>query len=187
MSAARVHDLPARAEMQLLIVFADLTRFTAMSRQVADPDLADTVDAFYQMVVSRVAAAGGRVVKFMGDAALIVFPEDGVDEGVEALLDLKQSIDAWMAGLGWECRLHVKAHFGQVVAGPFAGPGEPRFDVLGKEVNAAALLDSTGVALSVAAFRKLSPALRKRFKKHTPPVTYIRTEDPHRLRPGRPI
>jgi hypothetical protein len=37
--------------------------------------------------------------------------------------------------------------------------------------------DATGVTLSVAAFRKLGPALRRRFKKHTAPVTYIRLED----------
>jgi hypothetical protein len=47
------------------------------------------------------------------------------------------------------------------------------------------MLDSTGVALSVEAFRKLSPDMRRRFKKHTPPITYIRTEDPHRFRPRR--
>jgi hypothetical protein len=49
-------------------------------------------------------------------------------------------------------------------------------------VNTTALLDSSGVTLSVAAFRKLSPPLRRRFKKHTPPVTYIRAEDPRRFR-----
>ena len=89
-----------------------------------------------------------------------------------------QAIDAFMADNKWECRLNVKAHFGTVIAGPYAG----RFDVLGKNVNAAAMLDSPGVALSVDAFRKLSPERRKRFKKHTAPVTYIRLEDPHRLR-----
>ena len=44
------------------------------------------------------------------------------------------------------------------------------------------VLDSAGVTLSVAAFRKLSPPLRRRFRKHTPPVTYIRAEDPRRFR-----
>ena len=39
------------------------------------------------------------------------------------------------------------------------------------------MLDATGVTLTVNAFRKLGPALRRRFKKHTPPVTYIRLED----------
>jgi hypothetical protein len=60
--------------------------------------------------------------------------------------------------------------------------GDKHHDVIGKTVNPAAMLDSTGVTLSVTAFRKLGPALRRRFKKHTPPVTYIRAEDPRRLR-----
>ena len=80
--------------------------------------------------------------------------------------------------------LHLAAtlHFGTAVAGPFGSAGNKRHDVIGKVVNTAALLDSSGVTLSVAAFRKLSPPLRRRFKKHTPPVTYIRTEDPRRFR-----
>jgi len=64
-----------------------------------------------------------------------------------------------------------------VVAGSLKKKGDKRYDVIGKTVNVAATLEATGVALSVAAFRKLEPALRRRFKKHTPPVTYIRLED----------
>ena len=49
-------------------------------------------------------------------------------------------------------------------------------------VNTAARLDASGVTLSVEAFRKLGPELRTRFKKHTLPITYIRSEDPRRFR-----
>jgi len=48
--------------------------------------------------------------------------------------------------------------------------------------NVAAMLDATGVTLSVEAFRKLGPDVRARFKKHTPPITYIRLQDPRRSR-----
>ena len=171
-------ETSVRAEVPLLIAFADLTRFAAQSMCVSDVELAAMMDAFYQRVTTRIDGAGGRVVKFIGDAALIVFPEAAADRGIGALLDLKEDIDAFMTDAQWECRLNVKVHFGTVIAGPYAG----RFDVLGKNVNAAAMLDSPGVALSVEAFRKLSPERRKRFKKHTAPVTYIRLEDPHRLR-----
>jgi hypothetical protein len=40
-------------------------------------------------------------------------------------------------------------------------------------VNTAATLESRNFALSAQAFRKLGPAARKAFRKHTPPVTYI--------------
>ena len=150
------------------------------SQRVSDLDLADTLDAFYECVAVPVEKAGGRVVKFMGDAALIVFPQDAVDRGVEALLQMKDAVDDLMESRRWECRLTIKAHFGTTVAGPFGAAGAKRFDVIGKAVNMTAALEGRGVTLSVAAFRKLRPELRRRFRKHTPPVTYIRFEDSRR-------
>jgi adenylate cyclase len=175
-------DVTSRTEIDLLIAFADLTRFAAQSTRVTDEELARVMDAHYERVAARIEPAGGRVVKFIGDAALMVFPVDEADRAAIALLDLKEEVDAAFAELGWECRLVVKVHRGPVIAGPYGARSGKRFDVLGKTVNAAALLDSTGVALSVEAFRALGPELRKRFKKHTAPITYIRAEDPHRFR-----
>lgn len=171
-----------RTETSLLVAFVDLTRFASQSQRVGDVELADGIDAYYEQVGASVQDAGGRVVKFVGDGVLIVFAEDRVDRGVETLLALKEAVDRSMAERGWECRLIAKAHFGTAVAGPFGAAGDKRHDVIGKVVNIAAQLDSAGVTLSVAAFRKLSPPLRRRFKKHTPPVTYIRAEDPRRFR-----
>jgi adenylate cyclase len=174
-----------RPEVPLLVVFVDLTRFAVQSQRVRDSELADTLDAYYERVAVTVEAAGGRVVKYIGDGALVVFGEDTVDRGVQALLELKESVDTFMETRGWDCRLVVKAHFGPAVAGPFGAASDKRFDVIGKAVSTAATLDSTGVTLSVDAFRKLGPALRRRFKKHTTSVIYIRQEDPRRVRGAR--
>jgi class 3 adenylate cyclase len=171
-----------RSEVPLLIAFVDLTRFAAQSQRTEDLELAETIDAYYEHVGAAVRTGGGSVIKFEGDAALIVFPATAVDRGVEALLALKDSVDDLMTRRGWECRLVVKAHFGSVIAGPFGAAGDKRADVIGKAVNVAAMLDSTGVTLSVEAFRKLGPDVRARFKKHTPPITYIRLQDPRRSR-----
>jgi len=86
-----------------------------------------------------------------------------------------------MAQQEWDCRLVVKAHFGLVAEGTFPVGTERRYDVLGKTVNIAARLEAgAGVALSAEAFRRLGLEARRRFKKHTPPITYIRAEDSHR-------
>ena len=111
-----------------------------------------------------------------------MFPETAVDVAVETLFQVKQSVDVLLIEGGWDCRFRAKVHFGTAIAGSFGETGEKRYDVIGKAVNTAAVLDSTGIALSVAAFRKLGPEVRKRFKRHTPPVTYIGSEDP---RPSR--
>ncbi|HUH04421.1 MAG TPA: adenylate/guanylate cyclase domain-containing protein [Kofleriaceae bacterium] len=178
-------DRSERAPARLLIAFIDLTRFTACVMRTEAAVLADIVDVYYRRVGARVSSSGGRVVKFIGDAVLIVFPEQHIDAGVEALLDIKAEVDAWLRSIGWDARAIVKVHVGTPIAGPF-GPSEV-FDVIGADVNISATLESLGFALSAEAFRALSPASRKRFKKHTPPVTYIRTEDPHPHRTGRAI
>jgi adenylate cyclase len=172
----------SRVQVSVLVAFLDLTRFAAESLRYSDSEIADTLDVLYERITEDVTFAGGTVVKFIGDAALIVFAENMVDRGVKTCLDLKSTIDHLMAERGWNSRLHVKAHFGTVIAGPYGGAGSKRYDVIGKTVNTAAMMQSPGVALSVAAFRKLSPEMRTYFKKHTPPVTYIRAEDPHRVR-----
>ena len=172
-------------QVSVLVAFVDLSRFAAHTEDVDDVAVAAIVDGYYELLDETVRATGGRVVKFIGDAGLLVFPADAVDAGVLALFELKQRVDAFMAERAWPCRLMVKAHFGPVAAGSFGARGDKRFDVLGKTVNTTARLESTGVALSADAFRRLGPEMRKRFKKHTPPIAYIRHEDPRPLRRGR--
>ena len=166
----------SRIEQAVLIVFADLTRFTVNARSTPDATLADLIDAYYRHAESLVAAAGGRVVKFMGDAFLAVWPEARAGGGVEALPDLKRDIDAWWAAKSWDSRVVLKAHFGRAVAGPFGA--EARFDVIGNEVNVAATLPARTVSLSAEAFRCLENGKRGAFKKHTAPVVYIPAGDP---------
>jgi class 3 adenylate cyclase len=110
---------PAPTVVPLLIAFADLTHYGAESSRLDDRRLAEIMDEFYERVSARIEAGGGTVVKFLGDAALVVFPEERVDQGIAALLELKREIDAFFEDLGWPSRLLVKAHFGTVVAGPF--------------------------------------------------------------------
>jgi class 3 adenylate cyclase len=172
--------MPDFSEVFLLVAFTDFTRFAAQAERLQDSEVAGVMDGYYELAGEVVAHGGGRVVKFIGDATLAVFPEGAIDRGVLALLDLKDAADRLMIERGWESRLRVKGHFGPVIAGSFGMSAEKRYDVLGKTVNVTARLEASGVALSVEAFRQLGPDVRKRFKKHTPPVTYIRVEDPHR-------
>ena len=162
-----------RLEVPLFIVFADLAGFGADVRRTADGDVAEILDGLYERIDARISGAGGRVVKFVGDAALAVFPEDAGDRATSALFALKDEADAWLRGRGWNATLTFKVHFGVVVAGPFGGKSDKRFDVIGSDVNAAATLAGRPFVLSAAAFRKLSAETRRHFKKHTPPVVYI--------------
>ena len=171
-----------RVQVSLLVAFVDLTFFALQSTRVPDAELADIVDGYYRRLAARVTAAGGRVVKYMGDGALVVFDAEDTEQGVTALLDVRQIVDRYFEDLGWSCRATVKAHVGTVIAGPYGPPDDLRFDVIGKAVNTTAMLDTTGITLSHEAFHRLSPALRQRFQEHAPPTTFIGAEDQPRFR-----
>src|SRR5207245_3792885 len=167
----------------LLVAFTSFNRYTAQIDRVDDAVVARVMDDYYQLAGSAIRSTGGRVVKFIGDATLAVFPPDQVERAILGLLELKDAADSFMAERGWDCRLVVKVHFGPVAAGEVGAGPDRRYDVLGKTVNVAARLDASGgVVLSAEAFRRLGPEARTRFKKHTPPITYIRQEDAHRPR-----
>ena len=169
-----------RGARELLICFVDLSTYTQDTRRTADDArVADIMDSYYERVAAHVASAEGRVVKFIGDGALLVFACERADGAVLALAALKADVDAWLARERWESRLVVKIHAGTVIAGEYGGRGEKRFDVLGDAVNVAARLPTRTFAMSAQVFRLLSPDARKRFKKHTPPITYIPIEDRH--------
>src|SRR5438105_10913283 len=80
----------------LVIVFADLARFQIASRRVKDEALVALLEEYYERVHDGVKPAGGRVVKFMGDGALIVFPAERASQAARALLMLKSDVDARM-------------------------------------------------------------------------------------------
>ena len=170
----------APVERNLLAAFFDLTYYNRYAKTISALETFDLFSRYFEFVGGIMDVAGGRVVKFIGDAGLIVFPEAGVNAGVVALLELKSRGDAWLAARRVPCRNIVKAHIGPVACGFLGTPTEKRFDVYGMTVNTAAALKSNGFAVSPQVFRRLDPEVRKRFKKHTPPVTYIPVEEKHR-------
>ncbi len=166
-------------EMNLLVGFFDLSNF---ARYVGRPpiEMLTMLNDYYELVGDIIEEAGGTIVKFMGDAALIIFDENLVNEGVIALKKLQTVGDKWLVERDIASRNIVTAHFGPVACGPVGTKDEKQFDVFGDTVNIAASLKSHGMAISPQAFRKLNSDTRKLFKKHTPPITYISVDERHR-------
>jgi adenylate cyclase len=173
-------------ETEALVVFLDISRFMTAMKRTTELEATQQLNEFYRQVATAVRSAHGTVVKYSGDGALLFFEREQVDAGVVAMLQLKQAVDQWLADLGWDCRLTVQAHYGMTIAGTFDDGERVFFDVVGATVNTAATLQSTGFSITAQVFRQLTPATRTKFKKHTPPVTYIHVEDSHtKLRAAR--
>jgi len=174
------NDSRAPQSANFLVAFFDLTGFSRFAQGRSDQEVFAVLSEYYELVGDIVEGAGGRVVKFMGDAGLIVFPEEKVEDGVLALRELQRRGDRWLIDRDSPCRHVIKIHFGEVVCGEVGTREEKRFDLFGRGVNTAALLKSNGFAMTSQTFRKLAPNTRKLFKKHTPPITYIPVEEPHK-------
>ena len=166
-------------ELDLIVAFFDLSGFARASRGFDTRELFDLLDQYYEFVGGTLAPAGGTVVKFMGDAGLVVYPPEAADAAVRSMMSLRAEGDAWLSDRGCASRHVIKAHVGPVVCGRVGTRENKRFDVFGLTVNTAAMLPSHGLAISPGLFRKLSPATRKLLKKHTPPVTYIPVDERH--------
>src|SRR5205814_9535541 len=69
-------SMSERKEVPLLIAFVALMGYAVQCTRVADDEVANVVDGYYELVAAGVAAAGGRVVKNIGDGVLIVFDGD---------------------------------------------------------------------------------------------------------------
>jgi adenylate cyclase len=164
----RALDSPIQANA--LVAMCDCSRFMQSSKGRSSAELFADLNDFYLLTEDAIQAAGGLVVKFMGDAALVVFPEELADQGIMALLDLKATVDRWIQDRAIGNALYVNAHFGEVTLGRMGRAGN--LDVIGETVHIAATLGSRGFGVSQQAFRQLTPEHRQRFQKFTPPVMY---------------
>jgi adenylate cyclase len=172
-SAAAPQPAPATAAQEgmgretLVIAFIDLARFQIASRRVKDATLVEILEDYYGRIVDGLKPAGGRVVKFMGDGALVVFAVDRASQAARAILMLKSDVDARLAKRKFATPLVARVHVGEVMAGPFGAKGErdKRYDVIGQAVNRAAAMPlGEVVSLTADAFAKLDAKTQKLFK-----------------------
>jgi class 3 adenylate cyclase len=149
----------------LVIAFIDLSRFQIASRRVKDDALVALLEEYYERITDGLKPAGGRVVKYMGDGALVVFPADRVSQAARALLMLKSDVDARMTKKKFPTALVVRVNVGDVMAGGLGPKGDKRYDVIGHAVNrTAALRPGESFALTGDAHEKLDAKTQKLFK-----------------------
>jgi class 3 adenylate cyclase/tetratricopeptide (TPR) repeat protein len=136
--------LPAEERRLATIVFADISGFTALSRD-KDPE---DVQAFVASLMGRLGAVvegyGGTVDKVIGDALMAVFGapvahEDDAERAVRAALEMQRCAEETASEFG-ELTLRVGVNTGDVFFAP-VGP-DARPTVMGSAVNAAQRLQA---------------------------------------------
>lgn len=136
-------------QLPMAVVFVDLSRFTPLTAAMGDLAAAHVLHRFSDLVREAVGRWGGRVVKQIGDAFLLVFPEPR--SAVASALEIErraaaeEQFPAVRSGIDWGRVLHREGDYvGSVVntAARLAAQAE-RHQVL---VTAAVRDESTGLA-----------------------------------------
>jgi adenylate cyclase len=158
-------------ERQLVILMVDLARFTHAAAGMDSFAVAGLIDRFYTAASAAVIGHGGRVVKYLGDGCLAVFPSDGAVDAVDCVDDLNLLVDELGATLDADLELGANIHLCTVVEGEFGPDGV--YDIVGTGVIHAFRMGSgPGVRVSEPVYRKLPSARRSPWAKYQPPATY---------------
>jgi len=133
--------------------YCDLRDFTAMTETVAEQAMLGLMNAYFEHVHESVSVYGGEVLRFIGDAMLIVFPTDdgrgaakACADALAAACDAVDRLPALNARLRRrglpEIRFGIGLHEGAVVYGNVGAADRLDFTVMGPAVNRTARIET---------------------------------------------
>jgi adenylate cyclase len=133
--------------------FSDLRNFTHLTETLATEQVLKLLNEYFELVAAAVTARGGEILRFIGDAMLIVFPiDDNMCEQTACNAAIDAAIDAQstLLSLNHRRRRHGEAqiefgvglNIGEVIYGNVGSPDRLDFTVMGPAVNRTARLES---------------------------------------------
>ena len=145
--------------LNAVIWFADLRGFTTISDNWPGPAIVDMLDDAFECLTAPVRARNGQVLKFIGDAMLVIFPIDeepeakvclGALEAAEEALLLLKSDNRRRADAGLPIvEADIALHIGEVLYGNIGAADRLDFTVIGPAVNEAARIEKMCDALDL--------------------------------------
>jgi class 3 adenylate cyclase len=164
----------AFASRTVVVLVADLEGFAKAFKTRTDAEMAALLDRYYGVAEDTIVDGGGRIVKFIGDALLAVFPESGAAPAVSAASALSRDIERLGREMGIPVRVGVSVHMGPAIEAEFGKGASRRRDVIGRTVNQTFLLGrGPGVRISEPVYRKLPSSERTPWSKNKPPAVYV--------------
>lgn len=132
--------------------FGDLRDFTLLTESLPTERVLDMLNTYFETVAAAVTARGGEVLRFIGDAMLIVFPTEGLGSEKAACTAAFDSARDALSGLATvnsrrrkagepEIRFGVGLHVGRVIYGNVGAPDRLDFTVMGAAVNRTARIE----------------------------------------------
>jgi adenylate cyclase len=130
-------------------MFCDVRGFTAMSERLGAEKIVATMNQIFQCIEDQVRVHLGEILKFIGDALLIVFPREDCDHDKELgakMIECALNAIRTVEDLGREINLPLSVgfgcHIGEVLYGNIGTETRLDFTVMGPAVNLTSRLES---------------------------------------------
>jgi adenylate cyclase len=141
-------------DIRAVIWFCDLRDSTALADSMTRREFLRLLNEYFECVLGPVQERGGQVLRFIGDAALAIFPVGGRPAGAcaQALAAAREAV-ARMKKLNEQrerpLRFGIGLHLGEVTYGNVGTPERIEFTVVGAAANEAARIESLCKTLGV--------------------------------------
>ncbi|MDX1711801.1 MAG: adenylate/guanylate cyclase domain-containing protein [Rhodovibrionaceae bacterium] len=137
------------------IWYCDLRGFSSLSEEIELDSLISTLNDYFDHVGAAIEAAGGEILKFIGDGILAIFPLENTDKTAGARASGK-ALEAANRALGEledlnrkrreegkpEIRYGISLHIGDVMYGNVGAKARLDFTVIGPAVNLTCRLEN---------------------------------------------
>ena len=124
--------------LEAALMLCDLRGFTELSNRLPGKRVIELLDTYFDLVIPAILAAGGEVLKFMGDAVLAFVRRDVAADAAAAALEGARGALAALATFtspDVTLRAGIALHYGTVSYGNIGSGRRLDFTVIGPDVN----------------------------------------------------
>ncbi|WP_430883269.1 adenylate/guanylate cyclase domain-containing protein [Fusibacter sp. JL216-2] len=136
---------------ELCILFCDIRNFTTVSEKAESSKLIKSLNRYFTLWEKTSYKHGGVINKFIGDAVMIVFGLNGLENPESRAVECSKEILKSLEMLNQELhenalvsfeKIGIGIHSGKVVLGNVGGENRKEFTVIGDVVNTASRLEA---------------------------------------------
>ncbi len=141
-------------DIHAVIWFCDLRDSTALADSMSRRDFLALLNEYFECTLGPVLERKGEVLRFIGDAALAIFPIDGrpaeaCAAAVEAAREALARMEKANKNRPLPLRFGIGLHLGELTYGNIGTPGRIEFTVIGAAANEAARIEALCKRLEV--------------------------------------
>jgi class 3 adenylate cyclase len=135
------HSLLDPHEVNMAVLFIDVQGFTSVAEKHKEKSMG-IINRIWTALEAATGTRGGKINKYMGDAALVIFPETSAAapaarRAVEAAVAVIESVPALCKELAVEFAFRIGVDFGRLVYGKTGSAANFELGVIGDPVNTA--------------------------------------------------